>query len=298
MPACIMKLSLVFSLSYLITAVWAGGYQNCLERVWLFQSFLIDQKNPEADRQIGYQCNNWRQNRCVGTWVPCRGRQGRTQCNFDDFQQFLGNTPPRLGQQGVYRADGSLDSQQTAVNCIWAWRDKGLAPYNFRGYKAVKHGRNNHNDFIYRIGQINNDNYNKPAVQKAAGDAAFSRADDALTKISQARVADHGRHLIPSAQAALNGVTIKVKDMGASPFYRPGWTPPAGVDPDTQRFQTVDWEATIKDSADPAATRTRVRNWLDSYYRGPTPNFSAKEHWQVLRSVKTIRDRTNRCRKP
>ncbi|KZL82816.1 hypothetical protein CI238_11925 [Colletotrichum incanum] len=292
-----MKVSLILTLSYLITAVWAGGYQNCLERVWLFQSFLIDQQNPEGDRQIGYQCNNWRQNRCVGTWVPCRGRQGRAQCNFDDFQQFLGNTRPGMAAQAAYRPDGSLDAQQTAVNCIWAWRDRGAAPYNFRGYKAVKHGRSNHNDFIYRIGQINNDNYNKPAVRAAAGDAAFSRVDDTLTKITQARVADHGRHLIPAAQAALPGVNIRDKDMGASPFYRAAWVPPPGVDPDTPRFRTVDWEATINNSPDPGNTRTQVRAWLDTYYRGNTANGNARDHWQVLRSYKTIKDRTNRCRR-
>lgn len=292
-----MKVPFILTLSYLITAVWAGGYQNCLERVWLFESFLIDQQNPVRDQQIGYQCNNWRGNKCIGSWVLCRGRQGRTQCNFDDFQQFLGNTRPGMPAQAAYRADGSLDNRQTAVNCLWAWRGQNAAPYNFRGYKGVKFGRNNHNDFIYRIGQINNDNYNKPAVRAAAGDVAFTRVDDTLTKITQARVADHGRYLIPAAQNGLNGVTVQTKDMGPSPFYRAGYTPPAGVDPDTPRFTTVDWEATINGSPDPANTRTRVRNWLDSYYRGPTANRNARDHWQVLRSYKNIKDRTNRCRK-
>jgi hypothetical protein len=53
-----MKVPFVLTLSFLITAVWAGGYQNCLERVWLYQAYLIDQHNPEPERQIGYQCNN------------------------------------------------------------------------------------------------------------------------------------------------------------------------------------------------------------------------------------------------
>ncbi|KAH7311958.1 hypothetical protein BKA65DRAFT_484555 [Rhexocercosporidium sp. MPI-PUGE-AT-0058] len=292
-----MKLPLVLTLSFIITAVYAGGYQNCLERVWLFQSYLIDQHNPEADRQIGYQCSNWNQNRCLGNWVPCRARNNRPQCNFDEFQRFLGNIRPGMAAQGAYKPDGSLDTTATARNCIWSWRDGGGPPYNFRGYKAVKHGRNNHNDFIYRIGQINNDNFNKPAVRTAAGDAAFSRVDDTLTKITTARVADHGRHLIPAAQAALPGVTIVEKNMGPSPFYRAGWVPPVGVDPDTAQWKTVDFEATINSSPNPADTRTRVRGWLDSYYRGPTANHFARDHWQVLRSYKTVKDRTNRCRR-
>lgn len=292
-----MKVSLVLTLSYLIIAVWAGGYQNCLERVWLFESFLIDQLNPQPDQRIGYQCNNWRHNHCVGNWVLCRGRQGRPQCNFDDFQQFLGNTRPGMAPQAAYRPDGSLDARQTAVNCIWSWRNSGGAPYNFKGYKAFMNGLNDHNDFVLRIGQINNDNYNNVDVRAAAGDAAFRRVDDTLTKITQARVADHGRHLIPAAENALPGTTIEIKDMGASPFYRAAWVPPPLVEPDTPRFQTVDWEATINNSDDPAHTRTQVRAWLDAYYRGPEPNRNARLHWQVLRSYKTIKDQTNRCRK-
>ncbi|EFQ31680.1 uncharacterized protein GLRG_06969 [Colletotrichum graminicola M1.001] len=265
----------------------------------LFESFLIDQQNPEADRKIGYQCNKWKNNACIGSWVPCRGKEGRSQCNFNDFQLFLDNTKPGMETlQAAYRPDDSLDNRQTAVNCIWAWRDQDKAPYNFRGHKAFRNGLNDHNDFIRNIGQISNDNYNKPAVRAAAGDAAFSRVDDTLTKITQARVADHGRYLITAAQNGLPGVTIVEKDMGASPFYRPSWTPPPVAEPDTPQWKTVDWEATIKNSADPAATRTQVRGWLDSFYRGPTANSHAKDHWQVLRSYKTNKDRTNRCRKP
>ncbi|KAH9212895.1 hypothetical protein DL95DRAFT_426353 [Leptodontidium sp. 2 PMI_412] len=282
-----MNISLLLTLSFLVTAECAGGYQNCLERVWIFQSFLIDQQNPEADRKIGYQCSKWKENACEGNWVACRGRQGRPQRNFDDFQVFLGNRPPSISMtQAAYRLDGSLDSKQMATNCIWAWRDRGKPPFNFKGHKTVRDGSTGFNDLINRIGQINNDNYNKPAVRAAAGDGLFQNIDDTLTKITASRVADHGRHLIPAA-----------KDMGPSPFYRPDYVPPPGTQPDASQWRTVDWEATIKNSPDPASTRTQVRSWLDTYYRGPEPNKSAREYWQVLRSYKTIKDRTNRCRK-
>lgn len=294
-----MKVPFVLSLSFLITAVWAGGYQNCLERVWLYQAYLIDQHNPEADRQIGYGCSNWKANRCMGNWVPCRARQNGRPCNFDEFQNFLGNTRPGMNRQtqAVTRPGGSLDVTETAKNCLWTWRNAGAAPFNFKGYKAVKHGRNNHNDFIYRIGQITNDNYNKPAVKAAAGAQAFADVDDTLSKITTARVADHGRHLIPAARNNLPGVTIVEKDFGATPYYRDTWTPPAGVDPDPPRWKTVDWEATINNPFNPLDTRTQVRDWLNRYYRGNTADRNARDHWQVLRSYKTITDRTNRCRK-
>jgi hypothetical protein len=199
--------------------------------------------------------------------------------------------------QAVHKPDDSLDTTETAKTCLWAWRDRKRAPYNFRGYKAVKHGRTEHNDFIYRIGQITNDNYNKPAVRAAAGAQAFRDVDDTLDEIRTSRVADHGRHLIAAARAGLPGVNVYEKDMGANPFYREGYRPPANVDPDTPRWQTVDWEGTINNPLNPPDTRTQVRTWLDSFYRGPKPDINARLHWQVLRSYKTIQDRSNRCRK-
>ncbi|RYO77857.1 hypothetical protein DL766_004892 [Monosporascus sp. MC13-8B] len=131
--------------------------------------------------------------------------------------------------QAVNRPDGSLDVTETAKNCLWTWRNANAAPFNFRGYKAVKHGGNNHNNFVYRIGQITNDNYNKLAVRAAAGAQAFGNVDDTLSKITTARVADHGRHLIPAARNALPGVTIVEKDFGANPYYRDTWVPPAST---------------------------------------------------------------------
>ncbi|KAK2013713.1 hypothetical protein LZ32DRAFT_657796 [Colletotrichum eremochloae] len=295
-----MKVSFIFTLSYLITAVWAGGYQNCLERVWIFQSYLIDQHNPVANQRVGYKCAEWLNGACVNNvWVACRPfrpTDGRTKCNFDDFQRFMGRiSPSPTGQlQGVYRADGSLDNQRTAVNCIWHWRTattRPRNPFNFRGWEVVRGGIDDHNDFIRRLGQINNDNYRNTAVRKAAGDDAFKQTDDTLTRVTQARVADHGRFLITAARAALAPTNVVEKDMGANPYYRAGSTPA-----DPERFIAVDWEATIKNSADPTATRAQVRAWLDSYYRGPTANGSARQHWQVLRSYKNVKDRTNRCR--
>ncbi|KAG4442093.1 hypothetical protein IFR05_002430 [Cadophora sp. M221] len=301
-----MKISFIVTLSVLVTAACAGGYQGCLERVWLFESFLIDQHNPVAEQNIGWQCKKWNNANaaCEGDiWIPCKGRQGRSQCNFDDFQKFLGNQTPDIAKtlQAVYRADGSLDSAETAKKCLWAWRDGGKPVYNFRGHRAVRNGRVDHNDFIKRVGMINNDNYNKPAVRAAATDGAFRRVDDTLTKITQSRQADHGPHLIRSANSNLPGVTIIERDMGANPFYNGPYTPPAtpknpSPAPDTPRWKTVDFEATINWVTNPSNTRAQVSAWLDDLYRTGGDN-SAKEHWQVLRSYKTMKDQTNRCRK-
>jgi hypothetical protein len=51
-----MRGSLLFTLFYLFVAAWAGGYQGCLERVWLYQAYLIDSLNDYDDQTLGWQC--------------------------------------------------------------------------------------------------------------------------------------------------------------------------------------------------------------------------------------------------
>jgi hypothetical protein len=56
-----MKGRLFFTLLYLFTTAWAGGYQGCLERVWVYQAYLIDSLNDYDKQTIGWQCKgkNW-----------------------------------------------------------------------------------------------------------------------------------------------------------------------------------------------------------------------------------------------
>lgn len=68
-----MKGSILFSLFYVFMTAWAGGYQGCVERVWMYQAYLIDQLNPEADRSIGLQCKkkDWDDaNKKCSKWTP------------------------------------------------------------------------------------------------------------------------------------------------------------------------------------------------------------------------------------
>lgn len=53
-----MRSCLLFALLYLFVAAWAGGYQGCLERVWLYQAYLIDSLNDYNDQTIGWQCKD------------------------------------------------------------------------------------------------------------------------------------------------------------------------------------------------------------------------------------------------
>jgi hypothetical protein len=70
-----MKGPIFFSLLYLFTSAWAGGYQGCLERVWLYEAFVIDYTfNPnEATRTIGVQSKgqNWdSKTNTAKKWIP------------------------------------------------------------------------------------------------------------------------------------------------------------------------------------------------------------------------------------
>jgi hypothetical protein len=57
-----MRVFILSSLFYFYTIVWAGGYQGCLERVYMYQAYLIDGLNAEDKQIMGWQCigkKNW-----------------------------------------------------------------------------------------------------------------------------------------------------------------------------------------------------------------------------------------------
>jgi hypothetical protein len=69
-----MKGPIFFALLYLFKTAWAGGYQGCLERVWLYEAFAIDWEfNKEASRTIGFSCKgkNWdEETKTCKQWTP------------------------------------------------------------------------------------------------------------------------------------------------------------------------------------------------------------------------------------
>jgi hypothetical protein len=70
--ATTMKGSLILTFLYLFSTAWAGGYQGCLERVWLYQALVIDyEMNAPAARRIGVQCKprDWdKTNKLCSNW--------------------------------------------------------------------------------------------------------------------------------------------------------------------------------------------------------------------------------------
>lgn len=150
-----MRVSLFLALSYLSTAVWAGGYQGCLERVWLFQAYEIDALYPEADRTIGFKCNKWNEvtHTCNVDWSPCKGKQAGGRCSFDELSFWLGKAPSRGGWADP--STGRLNTEDTAKKCVSKFTNQpggGRAVPNPPPEKILKNTWE-YNDYITKIGR-------------------------------------------------------------------------------------------------------------------------------------------------
>lgn len=287
-----MKRSLFLALSYLCTAVWAGGYQGCLERVWLFQAYEIDALNPEMDQQIGFRCRKWidADHKCDGGdggYEACRGSRPDRRCTFDELMVHLGRAPQPRGWSATDPATGRLDTRQTAVNCYNIFQGRGRPVPNFPAYKAMKGNVWEYNDYILKLSTKVNDAFMKKKTD--VNRYLWEDFDDTREKINVARAGDHGPHLIPAARANLNGITIHTQNLGNNPATGALW-------------ETVDWARTANDARanGVADAQTRIRDFLDDFYRGTANTQSARQarqHFQVFRTYKRVQDRTISCRK-
>ncbi|KAF2809812.1 uncharacterized protein BDZ99DRAFT_345753, partial [Mytilinidion resinicola] len=250
-----MRVSLFLALSYLSAAVWAGGYQGCLERVWLFQAYEIDALNPEMDQTLGFRCSRWNDGtkQCDGDWNPCRSRAG-TRCNFDELTHFMGNAPTPRGWQVLDPATRRLDTQRTAENCyrIFTTRGRGRVP-NFPPYSAMKNTYE-YNDYLIKLTKKVNDVWMKKST--VANKQLWEDFDSTREKISVARAGDHGPYLLNAARASLGGtMTIHTQNLGNNPATGAVW-------------ETVDWKETASQARTSgiADAQTRIRDFLDSWY--------------------------------
>ncbi|KAF2119737.1 hypothetical protein BDV96DRAFT_352002 [Lophiotrema nucula] len=286
-----MKIHLVFALSF-STAVCAAGYQGCLERVWLFQAYEIDELNPVTDRQIGFRCRRWDDatHTCRNNdYEACRGTRPNNRCTFDELCFFLGKAPQRRGWSAIDPVTNRLDVRQSAINCYNL--HNGGRIYNFPPFKAMKGNVYEYNDYILRLSNKVNEAYwtKKTNTNRYLWDDW----DSTLSRIVEARAGDHGEYLIAAARGNLGGgIQIHIQNMGNNPTTGARW-------------ETVDWAATVQNAqpVDPQANvPSYVRAFLDNFYHGPDGddddgNDAAREHHQVNRSYKRVTDRTVSCRK-
>ncbi|KAI1410090.1 hypothetical protein F5Y13DRAFT_76873 [Hypoxylon sp. FL1857] len=282
-----MKVTLFLVLPHL-SAVLAGGYQGCLERVLLFNAYEIDALNDATDQTIGVKCvkADPKTKSCT-KWDTCAPKQttGRKRCNFDELMVFLGKTPTPKGWS-VNDSSGKLDPEGTAKQCYKLFttaQGKNPKVPNFPPYVAVKDAWE-FNDYIKRVG----DTVNK--VYKSKGNMDNRRLwesfDATLAKVSESRAGDHGPHLIQEAKASLGGkMDIQTQSLGT------GKNPATG-----DVWETVDWKETAKQAKAKGVPDVdkEIQGFLKGFYGGG--NKQAKDHRVVIQSYKRVTDRCQGCR--
>ncbi|KFY07989.1 hypothetical protein V492_06643 [Pseudogymnoascus sp. VKM F-4246] len=289
--ATIMRISLVLSLSYLSVAVWAGGYQGCLERVWLFQAYEIDALNPLADQTIGFKCTkaDEKKKECTGVWTACRpgATTGRTRCDFGELMKHLGKAPTvKKGDAWVGLDDkGNLDSEKTAKNCYRIFstsdaRNKNVK--NFPPYTAMRDTWE-YNEYIMKISTKVNDAYRTHKTE--ANKHLWERFDDTRAKISVARAADHGPYLIEAAKDKFGpDLPLSRQDLGINPV--------TGMPQETVDWKMTALQAKVKGIRN---ANTDILRFLQDFYSGSDKH--ARDHAQVIRSYKRVADRSQSCRR-
>ncbi|KAJ3573085.1 hypothetical protein NPX13_g4830 [Xylaria arbuscula] len=283
-----MRVPLFIVFSYLSIAVWAGGYQGCLERVWLYQAYQIDGLNDPKDQTVGMKCRSWDRTKkeCTGgNWTPCKPKKnsGRTRCNFDDLIIHLGGANQNL-QWTVNDASGNLDTEKTAAQCYDNHVKEGKAVKSPPPYTGWLKDTWEYNDYITKLGKVADDTAkNKRTDENKHLWAGF---DDTRDKILTARTGDHGPFLIREAERRLGSkMQIYKEDLGKSPGTGEKW-------------ETVDWAETFKQASlrNVKNPGREIANFVKDWYHGPMKSKSASDHLQVMKSYETVADRAWTCR--
>ncbi|KAI1209374.1 uncharacterized protein F4807DRAFT_426490 [Annulohypoxylon truncatum] len=282
-----MKVTLFLVLAHL-SAVLAGGYQGCLERVLLFNAYEIDGLNDEADQTIGFKCAKPdTKNKSCSKWNACTPKRnsGRTRCNFDELMVFLGKAPTQTGWS-VDDSDGKLDPEGTAKQCYKIFTTapgKNPKVVNFPPHVAAKDAWE-YNDYIKRItNTVNNTYKNKGNIGNRGLWTSF---DTTMAKVSEARAGDHGPHLIQAANDALSSkMDIQTQDLGS------GKNPATG-----EVWKTVDWKETAKQAKAKGVPDVdkEIQGFLKDFYGGT--NKQARDHRVVIQSYKRATDKSLSCR--
>ncbi|KAF2730200.1 hypothetical protein EJ04DRAFT_555577 [Polyplosphaeria fusca] len=271
-----MKFPLLVTLLYFSTAVLAGGYQGCLERVHLFQAYEIDGLMQHGDRILGWGCNpkSWQNKKCQNDdWSECKGSRTDGRCTFDELMHFMepGNKA-NTWNAGVYQPNGRIDAEKTAVKCYQRYQARKSPVKNFPPWKAIKGNVHEFNDYIRKVSDRVDFVYRKQI--DSSNNDLFKDFDGTRDKINKARAGDHGKHLIDAARKAVG--LIYVQDLGKDPT--------TGED-----METVDWAKTAQNGD--KDIRSRIRNFLNGFYS----NKAAREHLAVFKSYKYGNDRAVTC---
>ncbi|XP_014561984.1 hypothetical protein COCVIDRAFT_85196 [Bipolaris victoriae FI3] len=289
-----MRNSLLCTLFSLFVAAWAGGYQGCLERVWLYQAYLIDSLNDYDDQTIGWRCrdkNVSKNTKTCANWVRMEGSKRGSTLSYDQFVFALGKTGLRTGWSVM--SGGELDAEATALKTYNQYltpapgQAAGAAKVkNFGAWLAVK-DTFEWNACIMKVGQVVDDTYRaRSSGMDDATKKLFKNFDATRDLIIKARKGDHGRFLIDRSRQDLPGMKIILEPLGDNP-----------VDP-KKEWETVNWTATEKmarEAGDMDAGNKIATFLYDFYESSANSNKDAREHKQVIDSFKQIQSQQLAC---
>ncbi|KAF2819904.1 hypothetical protein CC86DRAFT_471573 [Ophiobolus disseminans] len=303
-----MRVQILSALLCFFTIVWAGGYQGCLERVLMYQAYLIDEINPPNERIMGFQCkgSDWDQKnkRCTrtgGFTEVTTGTGPRGRMTYDEFLKSLGKV--KRGQTyGVFTSDGSLDIKATALSTYNAYtsvqpgQDPNSATVKNFGANTIMKDTGEWNDAIKKSSQVVERAYRNKGLltddqKKLFPDKLFTAFDETSKLTLEARIGDHGEHLIQEARNSLNpqGITVETKRIDGNPGAGGGAT-----------WDTVDWTKTITaaEASGMADARTKVQTAAKGIYANHADGTRnvAREHLNVIKSFQRAQDSRVACR--
>lgn len=272
--------------------VSAGGFQGCLERIWAFQAYELDELNPPENRNLGYKCSLWDfpSKTCAGSWIPCSGTAHGGRCTYDEFIGSLGRTNG-LTNWGVYHpGTNNFDIDASARRCkeYYSTIGRGKVP-NFPAFHVLKYANGDFNRYTERLSRIMDDTWR--AHGHANNRARFTLLDATRNRIMVIRDADHGKQLIDPARTRLGGeMTVVITDFGQDPMHP--------NDPN-QRLLAFDFRGTAL-----AARAAGVPNYVEKlrlfanymYHGGHPQSGIARKHLAMNRVYRKSKDDSIACR--
>lgn len=280
-----MRASRLLALLIFATVVIAGGYQGCLEKVWLFKAYEIEGLNP-GPHSLGWKCKAWddASNTCRNNeWMECVGRRdAHPRCDFGEFMHHMGKADGSIAW--AVPATGNMNAVETAKNCVFRFgRNRGGVP-NTPPYKIMK-DTIEWNDMVMKVSKIVDDTW-KAGRHNVDNEHMWDSFDDVREKIILARTGDHGPYAIARTEAELGDkFEIHRQNLGENPMTY-------------QQWETVDWKETGLKAIDAGIGDgvEQVRNFLHKFYGKETWGTEPRAHMRLIRTYKRSMDKSI-CRK-
>lgn len=262
----------------ILSPVLAGGVQGCMERVVAYRGLEADSLKPKGDRKIGWRCKNWevtdeakREGKCNGDWEQYSDVYSTN--NFNDFMRFIGDQHVDSSNWLIKKSDGSIDMDKTAANCYDKHTKAGDKVRNFAAHEVLKTSNDRFESYVQDLSDI----VDKTPDEVSDGDKEKAKEirgnfHDLSERVREARVGDHGKHLIKDATKKLKPMKVEVRVLGKDPLN-------SSVD-----LKTVDWAKTAQTAVAGGMSKKDMRKAIDDYNKAYYSKRNPAEHRSVVRA--------------